>query len=465
VVRGGCLLSRRPDAEQAHFVLIDNLIDDAPDPTSTPSAATGSDFAVLRRRITAAGLLDRRPGYYLARIGLVASAFVGGWAAFFGIGDSWWQLLIAGFLGIVSVQIALVAHDLAHRQVFRGRRASEIAGRIAGNLCIGMSYGWWMDKHTRHHANPNHEDLDPDVIPDILVWTKQQAQASRGIVRFIGRWQALFFFPLLTLEGLNLHVSAVRALRGPTMRHRGLEAALLLVNFTGFLAAPLIVLAPGRAVLFIVVHQVLFGGYLGCTFAPNHKGMPVLTGSDHLDFLRRQVLTSRNVRGSRLVDILLGGLNYQIEHHLFPNMPTPNLRRAAPMVLAYCAEIGVGYEQTGLIDSYARALRHLHQVGAPIRTARRCPDSGLSGSPTETRQPLQQQRGHRADPDEAERGAGAGQRMRLRSQHDRRTAGHRNPAGSRPRGRRPGSSQDQQSGHQVDEDQQTDDRPEGHSGR
>jgi fatty acid desaturase len=226
-----------------------------------------------------------------------------------------------------------------------------------------------MDKHTRHHANPNHEELDPDVIPDILVWSKQQAQSSSGIARFIGRWQAYYFFPLLTLEGLNLHVSSVRALRRPNLRHRGLEATLLAIHFIAFAATPFVFLSPGKAVLFLVVHQVLFGLYIGSTFAPNHKGMPTLTGEQELDFLRRQVLTSRDVRGSVLVDVAMGGLNYQIEHHLFPNMPSPNLRRAQPIIENYCAHIGVRYEQTGLIDSYTRALRHLHQVGAPIRSA------------------------------------------------------------------------------------------------
>jgi fatty acid desaturase len=66
--------------------------------------------------------------------------------------------------------------------------------------------------------------------------------------------------------------------------------------------------------------------------------------------------------------VALGGLNYQIEHHLFPAMPTPNLRKAQPIVQAYCAEIGVAYEQTSLIiASYRQALRYLHQVGAPAR--------------------------------------------------------------------------------------------------
>jgi fatty acid desaturase len=101
------------------------------------------------------------------------------------------------------------------------------------------------------------------------------------------------------------------------------------------------------------------------TFAPNHKGMPHPTGDE--DYLRRQVLTSRNVHGGWLTDAALGGLNYQIEHHLFPGMPSPNLRKAQPIVRAYCAEIGVAYEETSLIMSYRQALQYLHLVGAPAR--------------------------------------------------------------------------------------------------
>jgi fatty acid desaturase len=95
--------------------------------------------------------------------------------------------------------------------------------------------------------------------------------------------------------------------------------------------------------------------------------MPMPTADDDLDFLRKQVLTSRNVRGGPFVDFALGGLNYQIEHHLFPNMPRANLRRAQPIVAAYCAERGIPYAQTGLVESYRQALAHLHEVGRPLR--------------------------------------------------------------------------------------------------
>jgi fatty acid desaturase len=341
-----------------------------PTATLNPPTARGSDFATLSQRIAGAGLMGRRPGYYLARIGLVAGLYIAGWVVFAVVGDSWYQLLLAPCLAIIFAQLALVSHDIAHRQVFRTRRPSEIAGLIAGNLGIGMSYGWWMDKHTRHHANPNHEERDPDVVPDVLVWSTRQAKASRGVPRFIGRWQAYLFFPLLTLEGLSLHANSLRALTRPVLRNRWAETVLLLLHFALYLTALLLVLSPVKALIFLAIHQALFGVYLGCTFAPNHKGMEMLTGDgEQLDFLRRQVLTSRNVIGGHFVNTLLGGLNYQIEHHLFPSMPTPNLRRARPIVQAYCAEVGVAYTEAGLIDSYRQALRYLHEAGAPLRDA------------------------------------------------------------------------------------------------
>ncbi|GIJ36057.1 fatty acid desaturase family protein [Micromonospora sediminimaris] len=329
------------------------------------TTTTGSDFAVLARRITGAGLMRRRPAYYLVRLSAVALMYVGGWTAFFVIGSSWWQMITAVFLAVTFAQVALVAHDLAHRQVFRTRRPSELAGLLAGNLGVGMSYGWWMDKHTRHHNNPNHDDLDPDVAPEVLIWAAEAAAGRRGLKGFITRHQAVLFFPLLTLLSVSLKVSSVKALRDGTVRRRGAESALLVLHAVGYLTALLVVLTPLQAVAFLLLHQALFGVYLGMTFAPNHKGMPHPTGDE--DFLRKQVLTSRNVRGNWLTDVALGGLNYQIEHHLFPGMPTPNLRKAQPIVQAYCAEIGVAYEQTGLIDSYRQALRHLHEVGAPAR--------------------------------------------------------------------------------------------------
>ncbi|MCW6010959.1 acyl-CoA desaturase [Micromonospora sp. CPCC 205371] len=330
-----------------------------------PAQKKGSDYARLSKMVSAAGLLERRPGWYAAKIAATAALFIGGWVAFALVGDSWWQALVAVFLAVATTQVSFLGHDAGHRQMFRTRRPSEVAGYITGNLAVGLSYGWWIDKHTRHHANPNHEDEDPDVGAGALVWTQEQALARGRFGRWFARWQAYLFFPLLTLEGLNLHYASIRALFDTPMRHRRTEAVLLVVHTIAYLSAVFLVLSPGKALVFIAIHQGLWGVYMGCSFAPNHKGMPMLTAEDELDYLRKQVLTSRNVRGSRVVDFMLGGLNYQIEHHLFPSMPRSNLRRAQPIVRAYCAEHGIAYEEAGVIDSYGQALRSLHEAGNP----------------------------------------------------------------------------------------------------
>ncbi|MFD5450242.1 MULTISPECIES: fatty acid desaturase family protein [unclassified Streptomyces] len=330
----------------------------------------GSDFAELSRRIAGAGLLRRRPLYYTVRFGTVALALAGVVAAFAVLGDSWSQLAVAAFSAVVFGQLGLAAHDLAHRQVFSRRRPSEAGGLLVANLLLGMSYGWWMNKHTRHHAHPNHEEKDPDVSPDILVWSRRQASRATGLPRFVGRHQAALFFPLLTLEGLNLSFNSFKALRSPSMKRPVLEGTLLVAHFVLYFGGLFTVLSPGRALAFVAVHQGLFGIYLGSVFAPNHKGMPMIEEGTRLDFLRRQVLTSRNVRGGAFVDAFMGGLNYQIEHHLFPSMPTPALAEAQVLTERYCAELGVPYHQTGLLASHREALRHMRSVGEPLRDAR-----------------------------------------------------------------------------------------------
>ncbi len=341
----------------------------APSGTTAGSVtARGSDFADLMRRVKAAGLLQRRPGYYAAKMALTGGLLAATWTGFVLIGDSWWQLAVAPFVAILFTQIGFIGHDAGHRQIFRSKGANYLVGLLHGNLAIGLSYGWWVDKHNRHHAHPNTEDKDPDIDIGALAFTAGQAGAKRGrVTRFIARHQRYLFFPLLLLEAVQLHVSSVQALARRGLRHRTWETLMLGLHAAGYLTMVLLVLSPLKAVAFIAVQQALFGLYLGCSFAPNHKGMPMLSADDQTDFLRRQVLTARNVRGNWLVDFALGGLNYQIEHHLFPSMPRPNLRRAQPIIAQYCRQHGLPYRQTTLWRSYAEALRHLHQVGRPLR--------------------------------------------------------------------------------------------------
>ena len=334
---------------------------------SPPAPARGSEYAQLSRQIKQEGLLRRRPGYYLWKITLTAAALAAGWAALVVVGDSWWSVAVAAFLAVTFTQVGFLAHDAGHRQICGSRRTAYVLGTLLGNLAIGLSYGWWVNKHNRHHAHPNTVDADPDIMLSALAFTDAQVRNSGATARLVFRYQAYLFFPMLLLEAFSLHIASIRALASRSYRPRAWEAALLAAHAAGYLAIVLLVLSPVKAVVFVLVQQGLFGVYLGCSFAPNHKGMPVLQRADRTDFLRRQVLTSRNVRGGWLTDFALGGLNYQIEHHLFPSMPRPNLRRSQTLIRAFCLQRDLPYCQTSLVGSYAHALRYLNTLGRPAR--------------------------------------------------------------------------------------------------
>ncbi|WP_328992252.1 acyl-CoA desaturase [Kribbella sp. NBC_01245] len=338
--------------------------------TNAPPKTRRSDFSPLLREVKEAGLLERRTAAYVIAISINVVCFAAVCAGVAILGNSWWTLFLAVPLALFATRAAFFGHDAGHQQISSSRRVHDVIQLLHANLLLGMSAGWWNDKHNRHHANPNHTDKDPDVGEGVMVWTLEQAEGRTGLHGWLSRNQAWLFFPLLTLEGLNLKVAGVLFLwqRRKTVAARR-ELGLIAANTILATAGLLLVMSPGKAAIFIVIFQMLFGLHLGSVFAPNHKGMemPNPEDTERWGHLEKQVLTSRNVNGGLVVDWMMGGLNYQIEHHLFPNMPRANLRYAVPMVRAYCEKVGVPYRSTGVVDSYVEALRYLHEVGAELR--------------------------------------------------------------------------------------------------
>lgn len=337
-------------------------------PRSAPPGAArlahGSEFAELKRRIADAGLLRRRYDWYVLRLLLLLVAFAAAFVALFALGSSWWQLLLAAVFGLLFTQTAFFGHDSAHKQVFESGPRNAMAARLLANFGVGLSYGWWQHKHSRHHANPNSTGKDDDIRPGALVFTPDDAAVRTGLVAWLTRYQGWYFFPLLLVAGIDLHRNAVMALleRG-RIEHRLLEGTLIAVRLIGFVTIVFIATGPAVGAAFMGVQLAVFGFSMGSSFAPNHKGMVLIDPHAKIDHLRRQVLTSRNISGGVLIRVGMGGLNYQIEHHLFPNMPSVNLRRARPIVRAYCAEVGVPYTETTLLQSWRIVVRYLHRVG------------------------------------------------------------------------------------------------------
>jgi fatty acid desaturase len=332
-----------------------------------------SDFAGLLSTVRDAGLLRRNRRFYIVNFLIVSVAMAAAWVGFAYLRGSWFELLIAAAMGILFTQYAFMGHESAHRQIWQSARANDFSARILCDLIVGMSYSWWMNKHSRHHASPNTVDRDPDIEKDFLVFQEKQARELRGISAWLAPRQGWIFFPALTLEGLNLHMQAFRTVLSPgQVDKRSLEIVLLLVRNTGYVAVLFSFLPLGMAFAFLGVQMAVFGVYMGASFAPNHKGMPQIPADARIDFLRRQVTTSRNIHGAGTTT-LMGGLNYQIEHHLFPSMARPYLKRASEMVREYCAARDVSYTSVKALESYGIVIRYFNRVGLAARDPFDCP--------------------------------------------------------------------------------------------
>jgi fatty acid desaturase len=325
-------------------------------------AGDGDAYAQLKRLVSRSGLLERRPSHALrtvAGILVLLSIIVAGIALTRG---SWWVLAWGVPAALLFGQIGFLAHDAGHNQIFRTSRANYNLGLLLFNLCLGGSRGWWADKHNAHHAQPNRIGTDPDIEGGVVAVFADEARAARGFTRFMIRHQAATIGPLMSLSALQIQAYSVLFLRERSLRHPRRELGLLAAHYALYFGALVAVLGAGRGLAFAAVHQMLLGIYLAGAFLPNHTGMRILAPDADADFLHRQVLTARNLRAGRATDYFFGALSCQVEHHLFPAMPRRNLRKAAPIVRAFCAAEGIAYCETSPWEAFRQVVHHLREV-------------------------------------------------------------------------------------------------------
>lgn len=321
-------------------------------------------FSELDARIRAEGLLDWSPYFYIfciAAIGVLIAASI---MILTHVHSFWIQMANALLLAFSFGQLGFFLHDVGHGQVV-GARWHRWLG-LWFSLMLGWSLSWWIHKHNRHHAFPNQMGKDPDIDFGLLAFSESQANQKTGVMRAVVRHQAALFVPLLAFESWNLRVASI----GYLMHGRTTEKYLLLfliVAHVVLYAWLLIAFLPvSWAIAFAAVHWAALGIYLGLTFAPNHKGMPIVNPGSLKGFLEQQMYTTRNVRGGWLTDVLTGGLNYQIEHHLWPSMPRKRLKRAAVIVEAFCRTHGLRYHAVSARKSYGEVFKNFSRIGKTL---------------------------------------------------------------------------------------------------
>jgi fatty acid desaturase len=324
-------------------------------------------YGELRLRVLEAGLLDRAYAYYLGRTGLSFLLLAAGLSMASLLRPSVPALIVSGIaISFGSVQVALIGHDAGHLAIFSSARRNFALGSVCWSLSLGISFRYWQDRHNRHHTHTNDASADPDLqwaglVAYSEVVTSARPNRSAWLTRYqaiLGPCYALFLPFAFRVEGWQFTLTHLRGAR------RAIEVALMIVSTVGWLL-PVAALGWWWLEVFLL-SQILAGLYLALVIAPNHKGMPMWPPGTPLTFLERQVLSSRNVAPNPVWDFVFGGLNYQVEHHLFPNMPRRNFARARRIVKPFCVAHGLHYEEMGAFASYCLVLTELRRVARTV---------------------------------------------------------------------------------------------------
>lgn len=272
------------------------------------------------------------------------------------------QIINAIFLAFIFGQIGLFAHDIVHRQAWK----NKIIDMLVGNLFLGISYSWWHDKHNKkHHRYTNQPGLDQDIEAPFLAFTKDQVSQKKGFEKFIIRYQIYYLFLLFMFIPFFMNWESLHFLIFRKVKYRFLEIALLITHLVLFVLFLLLShMSISQILIFLLISKGMFGVYLGSIFIVNHTGMPILDQSDQTEYFLSQIITARNIKSHPLTDFIMGGLNAQIEHHLFPQMSRLSLKQARNIVKNLCENYDIPYHETGFLQSFRETLTYLNSISS-----------------------------------------------------------------------------------------------------
>ncbi len=317
-------------------------------------------YAELRTKVREAKILDRDYGFYFS-VGFVSLLVT--FVSLYSIAVStsmisvvFWSTVFVFF----SIQLAGLFHDAGHRAIFNKPLYNDIFGGFIAGIS-NVSYSYWKFKHNKHHASPNEVDEDPDIEIPFISFTNKKEMANI-FEQKLKAYQAWLYFPLGVFALVYFKWRSLVYFKQNPGIYLFWEVPFYLFGLFVWYIAPFLLMTTSFAIVFLILSNLGVGFYLMNIFAPNHKGMPQIEHGAKFSFLEQQIITSRNVKSNWFLDIIYIGLNFQIEHHLFPNCPRSKLNKITPYVLDICKKYDLEFSEVSLVETNKIILTELSQI-------------------------------------------------------------------------------------------------------
>jgi fatty acid desaturase len=292
------------------------------------------------------------PLFFLSYLALLALPF----------GPLWLLAVLPASVGLLTM--GYVGHDAGHYALSKKRWVNDVWGQFGMTFLCGMSFGFWRGRHNLHHAHCQEINGDPDMHFGVLFSVyPRSANWHTPLGRFFLKIQKWAFWPLSSLYWVTLRYDAIRDLfQRP--KETKIDRFLMPLHWIVLLVVPGLVFGWPAALLAYVTVSTISSLMTASVFIPNHIGMRRLDEGEKVSYLEQQITTSRNISNPKLLDFYYGGLNSQIEHHLFPRVAHNRYRRMRPLVRAFCQQEGIAYQEASLYRALASVGNHLGAMTA-----------------------------------------------------------------------------------------------------
>lgn len=336
------------------------------------------DFRALKKAAEEEGLFNYSKSFYIWKLTSLITLFILSAAISVVYPHSLFACILSGALiGACMSQAGWLAHDVCHNQLFRNRRINDGLGYFVGNVLQGFAISWWKDKHNTHHAVCNIHGADPDIdTAPLAAWSKLDLPVLKSLSKVWQWWvahQSLLFMPLMAFAQMSWRIQSLFfVFSEDCLRAQNVERVALSLHYVwyGWLVAAAAVNGSYINAMGLMFAIEAFGGWFKAfPFVVNHSGMPILPNGVEMSNLRLQATTSRDITPSPVTDFLMGGLNYQIEHHLFPAMPRHNLCQVKSRVAAICKKHGIPYQNMSFAQGITEVFQTLDSISELLHRA------------------------------------------------------------------------------------------------
>lgn len=318
------------------------------------------ELGSLRAELRIAGVFEFREARSWMEMAAMGSVLAGCLYAISQLGVI--GMLLIPVCSVLATSIAMLGHEGSHRSFSASAKRNALLTYLAFPMFSGLASLYWHNKHDRlHHGHPNVEGVDPDIKPFPFASTKGEHMTSGPKARWFQRnFQKWLFWPMSTLMALGMRRSSLVYLwnyEDKRDRRWWFDVATVSMHYIGWMLIPSLIWGP---LIGIGIYSLIWAGVgicLALVFAPAHMGLPIVNEQNH-DWIH-QLETTRNLELPKVISFFFIGLDYQVEHHLFPKIPHANLPRAAKITAEWCKRHGVVYKSEPYLGALVDAARFM----------------------------------------------------------------------------------------------------------